>query len=167
MAMDLAPQLTERQLEVLELIAKGLTNADIARVLGIAQATAKNHVSAVLQALDVTNRAEAVGLLDGLAGRDAPAERSVPGFGRRPAIAVLPFDDFGGDEHQRHFADGLVEDLITRLASWRWFPVIARNSSFLYRERGESVDVAQVGRELGARYVLEGSSRRSADRVRR
>ncbi len=159
-------RLTERQLEVLELISKGLTNAEIAGVLGIAPATAKNHVSAVLQALDVSNRTEAVGMLEGLQGREASEEDSVPGFGRRPAIAVLPFDDFGGGEDQRHFADGLVEDLITRLATWRWFPVIARNSSFAYRERGAAVDVGQVGRELGARYVLEGSSRRAGDRVR-
>jgi len=166
MAVDPAPRLTERQLEVLELVSKGLTNAEIARVLGIARATAKNHVSAVLQALDVSNRTEAVGLLDSLTRREAPQEGSIPGFGRRPAIAVLPFDDFGGGPDQRAFADGLVEDLITRLARWRWFPVIARNSSFAFRERGETVDIAKVGRALGARYVLEGSSRRSEDRVR-
>jgi adenylate cyclase len=166
MASGAAPQLTPRQLEVLELIAKGLTNADIARVLGIARATAKNHVSAVLQALDVANRTEAVGLIEQLNVRDVGEEASVPGFGRRPAIAVLPFDDFGGGEEQRHFADGLVEDLITRLSSWRWFPVIARNSTFAYREDKRAVDVVQLGRELGARYVIEGSSRRAGDRVR-
>lgn len=166
MAADSATRLTERQLEVLELIAKGLTNAEIAGVLGIARATAKNHVSAVLQALDVSNRTEAVGLLEGMRGRETSEEDSVPGFGRRPAIVVLPFDDFGGDPDQRYFADGLVEDLTTRLASWRWFPVIARNSSFALRDRLPGMDVCEVGRELGARYVLEGSSRRSGDRVR-
>jgi adenylate cyclase len=166
MASGASPQLTERQLEVLELLAKGLTNADIARVLGIARATAKNHVSAVLQALDVANRTEAVGMLEQLGLRESREEAAVPGFGRRPAIAVLPFDDFGAGGEQRVFADGLAEDLITRLAAWRWFPVTARNSTFACREDGRAVDVARVGRELGARYVVEGSSRRAGDRVR-
>lgn len=166
MASGASPQLTQRQLEVLELLAKGLTNADIARVLGIARATAKNHVSAVLQALDVANRTEAVGMLEHLNLRETEEEAGVPGFGRRPAIAVLPFDDFGAGGEQRVFADGLAEDLITRLASWRWFPVTARNSTFACREDGRAVDVARVARELGARYVVEGSSRRAGDRVR-
>lgn len=114
-------RLTQRQLEVLELVAKGLTNAEIAKVLAIAPATAKNHVSAVLQALDVTNRTEAVGLLQDLAGGGPSAQiGGVPGFGGRPAIAVLAFDDFS-EEPDPAFAAGLVEDLTTRLARRRWF----------------------------------------------
>jgi adenylate cyclase len=89
---------------------------------------------------------------------------TVPGFGGRPAIAVLPFDNLSGDPDQEYFADGIAEDLITRLSAWRDFPVIARNSSFTYK--GKPVDVKQVSRELGARYVVEGSVRRSEDRVR-
>jgi adenylate cyclase len=89
---------------------------------------------------------------------------TVPGFGGRPAIAVLPFDNLSGDPEQEYFADGIAEDLITRLSSWRRFPVIARNSSFTYK--GQAVDVQQVGRELGARYVVEGSVRRAGNRVR-
>jgi TolB-like protein/Tfp pilus assembly protein PilF len=89
---------------------------------------------------------------------------TVPGFEGRPAIAVLPFDNLSGDPEQEYFADGIAEDLITRLSAWRWFPVIARNSSFTYK--GRAVDVKQVGRELGVRYVVEGSVRRSKDRVR-
>lgn len=169
MSDDPAQRLTERQLEVLELLAKGLTNPEIAGVLGVARATVKNHVSAVLSALDVTNRTEAVGALSSLKGQARSQEPPVPGFGQRPAIAVLPFDALDaaeGDAEQAYFADGLVEDLITRLAAWRWFPVIARNSTFAYRRRGEPIDVSRVGRELGARYVVEGSSRRSGDRVR-
>ena len=81
-----------------------------------------------------------------------------------PAIAVLPFTNMGGDAEQEYFADGITEDIITALAKWRSFLVIARNSTFAYK--GRSVDVRQVGRELGARYVLEGSVRRSANRVR-
>jgi adenylate cyclase len=91
-------------------------------------------------------------------------ELTVPGFSGRPAIAVLPFDNLSGDPEQEYFADGIAEDLITRLSSWRWFPVIARNSSFVYK--GKSVDVKQVSRELGVRYVVEGSVRKAGDRVR-
>lgn len=70
----------------------------------------------------------------------------------------------GGDVEQEYFADGITEDIITALSSWRWFGVIARNSAFLYK--GRAVDVRQVGRELAVRYVLEGSVRRAGDRVR-
>ena len=88
----------------------------------------------------------------------------VPGFGDVPAIAVLAFDNLSGDPEQEYFADGIAEDLITRLSMWGGAPVIARNSSFTYK--GQAVDVKRVGRELGARYVVEGSVRRSGERVR-
>ncbi len=89
---------------------------------------------------------------------------TVAGFGGRPAIAVLPFENLSGDPEQSYFADGICEDLIALLSGWRDFPVVARNSSFGFR--GPSVDVEHVSRELGARYVVEGSVRRGADRVR-
>ncbi|MGQ0531887.1 MAG: adenylate/guanylate cyclase domain-containing protein [Caulobacteraceae bacterium] len=82
----------------------------------------------------------------------------------KPSIAVLPFENMSGDKGQEYFADGVSEDIITALSRWRWFFVIARNSSFIYK--GRSVDVTQVGRELGVRYVLEGSVRRDGARVR-
>jgi len=88
----------------------------------------------------------------------------VGAFSSRPAIAVLPFDNLSLDPDQAFFADGLAEDLITRLASWRAFPVIARNSSFQYR--GGNLDLKWVSAELGARYLLEGSVRRSGDQIR-
>jgi adenylate cyclase len=91
-------------------------------------------------------------------------ELTVPGFGSAPAIAVLPFDNLSGDPEQEYFADGIAEDLITRLSAARRLPVIARNSSFVYK--GEPVDVKKVSRELGVRYVVEGSVRRAGDRVR-
>jgi adenylate cyclase len=77
---------------------------------------------------------------------------------------VLPFDNLSGDPEQEYFADGIAEDLITRLSSFRDLPVIARNSSFTYK--GKAVDVKQVSRELGARYVVEGSVRKSGERLR-
>ena len=82
----------------------------------------------------------------------------------KPSIAVLPFQNMSGDPEQEYFADGIVEEIITALSHFRWLSVIARNSSFTYK--GKNVDVKQVGRELGARYVLEGSVRKSGDRVR-
>jgi TolB-like protein len=82
----------------------------------------------------------------------------------RPSIAVLPFANMSGDPDQDYFADGISEDLITGLARIRWLFVIARNSSFVYRQR--AVDVKQVSSELGVRYVLEGSVRRAGKRLR-
>ena len=82
----------------------------------------------------------------------------------KPSIAVLPFANMSGDPEQEYFADGMVEEIITALSRIRWLFVIARNSSFTYK--GQSVDVKQVGRELGVRYVLEGSVRKAGQRVR-
>jgi TolB-like protein len=82
----------------------------------------------------------------------------------RPSIAVLPFLNLSGDPEQDYFADGVVEDIISALSHHRWLFVIARNSSFTYK--GRAVDVKQVGRELGVRYVLEGSVRKSGNRLR-
>jgi TolB-like protein len=82
----------------------------------------------------------------------------------KPSIAALPFQNLSGDPEQDYFADGVVEDIISALSRIRWLFVIARNSSFTYK--GRTVDVKQVGRELGVRYVLEGSIRKAAKRVR-
>jgi TolB-like protein/class 3 adenylate cyclase len=85
-------------------------------------------------------------------------------FPDKPSIAVLPFANMSGDPEQDYFADGMVEEIITALSRIRWLFVIARNSSFTYK--GQTIDVKQVGRELGVRYVLEGSVRKAGDRVR-
>jgi TolB-like protein len=82
----------------------------------------------------------------------------------KPSIAVLPFANMSGDPEQEYFADGMVEEIITALSRIRWLFVIARNSTFTYK--GQPVDVKQVGRELGVRYVLEGSVRKAGQRVR-
>lgn len=83
----------------------------------------------------------------------------------RRAIAVLPFMNFSGDPQQEYFADGITEDIISRLAGWRAFPVIARNSTFNYKGQ-KKIDVKEVAKELGAFYVVEGSVRKSGHRVR-
>src|SRR5246127_2350472 len=82
----------------------------------------------------------------------------------KPSLAVMPFQNMSGDPEQDYFADGMVEEIITALSRIRWLFVIARNSSFTYK--GRAIDVAQVGRELGVRYVLEGSVRKDGRRVR-
>jgi TolB-like protein len=82
----------------------------------------------------------------------------------RPSIAVLPFENMSGDPEQEYFASGMAEEIITALSRCGWLLVIARNSSFTYR--GKAVDIRQVGRELGVRYVLEGSVRRAGNRIR-
>jgi TolB-like protein len=92
------------------------------------------------------------------------APRSEPSHRDPPAIAVLPFTNMSGDPEQEYFSDGISEDIITALSKLRWFFVIARNSSFMYK--GKSVDLRQVADDLGVRYVLEGSVRKVGDRVR-
>ena len=95
------------------------------------------------------------------AGSPAPEALAVP---VKPSVAVMPFANMSGDPEQEYFADGLVEDLITNLSKMPGFFVIARNSAFAYK--GKSVDIRTVARELGVRYVLEGSVRRASNRVR-
>jgi adenylate cyclase len=111
-------------------------------------------------------RLAAPGLADPKALVDAVSQDSPATAVTDPSrsIAVLPFDVIGGDDRTEAIADGLVEDLISALSAWRQFPVVARNSTFAYR--GRSVDVRNVADELGVRFILEGSLRRSGDRIR-
>ena len=95
---------------------------------------------------------------------DAAPEGPVLALPDKPSIAVLPFTNMSGDPEQEYFSDGITEDIITALSRLRWFFVIARNSTFVYK--GKAVDVKHVGRELGVRYVLEGSVRKSGQQVR-
>ena len=99
-------------------------------------------------------------------GRPSKPRRPRPqgGFGDLQAVAVLPFDNLSKDPAEDYFVDGLTEDIITALAYWRWFPVVARNSTFVYK--GKPKNVTEIGRELGAAYLVEGSARRSGEQVR-
>jgi TolB-like protein/class 3 adenylate cyclase len=97
-------------------------------------------------------------------GPAMPRPGSGPALPDKPSIAVLPFANMSGDPEQEYFVDGMVEEIITALSRIRWLFVIARNSTFTYK--GRAVDVKQVGRELGVRYVLEGSVRKAGQRVR-
>jgi adenylate cyclase len=96
----------------------------------------------------------------------APTERlgSAPPLPDRPSIAVLPFENMSGDPEQEYFADGMVEEITTALSRFKWLFVIARNSSFTFKNK--AVDIKEVGRKLGVRYVLEGSVRKASGKVR-
>src|SRR6201992_63224 len=93
---------------------------------------------------------------------DAPLQPVLPTD--RPGIAVLPFTNMSGDPEQEYFSDGISEDIITALSKLRWFLVMSRNSSFVYK--GKAVHMKQVAEELGVRYVVEGSVRKSGEQVR-
>src|SRR4030095_6050256 len=102
----------------------------------------------------------------GAATADNPIEPPRPALTLpdKPSIAILPFTNLSSDPEQDYFADGIAEDIITALSHFKALFVIARNSSFTYK--GRAIDIKQVGRELGVRYVLEGSVRKAANRVR-
>jgi adenylate cyclase len=118
----------------------------------------------ILKNIEEPVRVYAVG---GASSEGRPSSREEPRplpLPNKPSIAVLPFTNMSPDTEQEYFADGVVEDIITALSRIRSFFVIARNSAFTYK--GRSVDIRQVGRDLGVRYVVEGSVRRAGDRVR-
>ena len=136
---------------------------DLGRLIG--RCLAKDRERRFQTAKDLCVELDAVKRqLDSGGRRSAPDGDAVPGFGGRPAIAVLPFENLSRDPEQEYFADGLAEDLTTRLSLWRSFPVIARNSSFAYK--GKVVDLKQVSADLGVRYVVQGSVRKAGNRVR-
>ena len=119
----------------------------------------------------VKNIARPVGVHRIHLAEQVPADKPITAVGRvermhsdRPSIAVLPFVNMSRDAEQEYFADGITEDIITALSKLRWLLVIARNSSFIYK--GKAVDIKRVARDLGVRYVLEGSVRKGGSRVR-
>jgi adenylate cyclase len=127
---------------------------------------AANFVDGGEQSLKNIARPVRVYRLDPTSKSAAASEASRPmlALPDKPSIAVLPFQNMSGDPEQEYFADGMVEDIITGLSRIKWLFVIARNSTFTYK--GHAIDVKKVGRELGVRYVLEGSVRKAANRVR-
>ena len=98
----------------------------------------------------------------GCRSKPGDSPESAPALPDKPSIAVLPFANMTGDPEQEYFADGMVEEITTALSRFKWLFVIARNSSFTYK--GKAVDIKQVGRELGVRYVLRGACARRRER---
>lgn len=112
---------------------------------------------------NITRPVRVYRIRDVSAGNGSPARATLP-LPDKPSIAVLPFANLSGDSEQEYFADGMVEEIITALARIRWLFVIARNSTFAYK--GRAIDAKQIGRELGVRYLLEGSVRKGSSGVR-
>ncbi len=162
---DTLDALTPRQLEILGLVARGLSNADICRALEISQNTVKVHVAAVIRGLDVANRTEAAALYQRLQSESATAALQLQVAERvgRPSIAVLPFQIMA-EANSIPLAEGFAEDLITRLSSWRWFPVIAHASS--RRFTSAELNLEALRDQLGVQYVITGSARHSGERGR-
>src|SRR5437588_799723 len=112
----------------------------------------------------IRTAASCAGAPDPARGEADGLTQQSPSLPDRPSIAVLPFNNMSGDPAQEYFSDGISEDIIMALSRLRWFLVIARNSSFVYK--GRAVHMRQIGEELGVRYVVEGSVRKSGGRVR-
>jgi TolB-like protein/class 3 adenylate cyclase len=128
---------------------------------------ALKNIDRPVQAFEVVWRAEdwPAAAPAAAASSDGPAVAEEPlALPDKPSLAVLPFQNMSADPEQEYFADGMAEDILTGLSRHRWLFVIARNSSFTYK--GRAIDVREVGRDLGVRYVLEGSVRRQGGRVR-
>ena len=154
-----------------EMTPEGLKReTDVDRSSAVAQATARRldyitiGVVAVGVALFAMDRFGPAGTVPSAGQPSIRIGDAIETLEDRPAVAVLPFANLSESADQSFFADGLAEDLIERLSSWRVFPVIARSSSFNFRDAG--ADLKNVGDALGARYIVEGSVRRAADRVR-
>ena len=122
---------------------------------------------ALRQAVEISHKrfdADVGALVQALRRQGSEPAQFQDGFGDLRAVAVLPFDNLSNDPAENYFVDGLTEEIITALAYWRWFPVVARNSTAAYK--GKPKNAIEIGRELGAAYLVEGSARRSGEQVR-
>lgn len=156
--------LTTRENQIAADYAQGESYQQIADRLCLAPSTVRTHLAAIYRKLGVSSKLE---LRDKLAPEasalsDLPMEHPIRP--EKPSIAVLAFENMSGDPDQEYFSDGISDDIITALSRSPWLFIIARNTTFTYK--GASVDVRRVAEELGVRFVLEGSVRRSGDRVR-
>lgn len=182
-AIAIGPQVFDLLLHLVENRGRVVSKDDLLEAVWrgriVSESTITSHINAARTAIGDSGQAQRfirtvarkgfrfvgeVTEASGVGDPDKPApDRPLP-LPDKPSIAVLPFVNLSGDAEQDYFADGMVEDIITALSHIRWLFVIARNSSFTYK--GQTGDVKQIGRELGVRYVLEGSVRKAANRVR-
>ena len=158
--------LTPRQLEVFQLLSRGLSNREICDLLGISANTVKIHVASILRTLNVTNRTEAVYAYRYMLGEtNASVNLELVDRIGRPSIAVLPMELIGDTEQNiRHLVRGVEEELLSRLSAWQWFPVVALASS--RHAMSQSNDPIALGTTLRARYLIGGSMRRDDSRIR-
>jgi TolB-like protein len=167
-AFDILAVLASAQGEV---VTKDELMAKVWPGLVVEESNIQVHVSALRKALgEARDRPVHLFTVPGrgyrlVGAQPSPVEMADPrALPDRPSIAVLPFQNMSSDAEQEYFADGMVEDIITELSRIKWLFVIARNSSFVYK--GKAVDIRQLGQDLGVHYVLQGSVRKSGDRVR-
>lgn len=186
-AVAVGPQVFDLLVHLVRNRERVVTKDDLIEVVwggrAVSDSTLTSHINAVRKAIGDSGEEQRlvrtiarkgyrfVGEVREIAGSESADSRSgaeplaqPPTLPDRPSIAVLPFLNLSGDPEQEYFVDGVVEDIIVALSRIRWLFVIARNSSFVYK--GRVVDERQVGRELGVRYVLAGSLRKAANRVR-
>ncbi len=155
--------LSAREQEIAEAFSGGESYSQIADRLCISPSTVRTHLTTVYRKLGVSSKLELHRHFEE-AARAAEVVPDGPAMPDKPSIAVLAFENMSGDPEQEYFSDGITEDIITALSRSSWLFIIARNTTFTYK--GKKVDVKRVARELGVRYVLEGSVRRAGDRVR-
>ncbi len=153
--------LSPRERQIAEAYSAGETYQQIADRLSIAPSTVRTHLTTIFRKLGVSSKLE---LHKHLASAEAPDDAAAPQRPDKPSIAVLAFENMSGDPDHEFFSDGITDDIITALSRSPWLFIIARNTTFTYK--GQNVDVRRVAAELGVRFVLEGSVRRSGDRIR-
>lgn len=162
--MSEGADLSQREVQVAQAYAGGQTYQSIADTLCIAPSTVRTHLATIYRKLGVSSKLELRDRL-GAAGPDrVEPDGAFPARPEQPSIAVLAFENMSGDPEQEYFSDGISDDIITALSRSPWLFIIARNTTFTYK--GSNVDVRRVAKDLGVRFVLEGSVRRSGDRVR-
>ncbi|MFD1159010.1 LuxR C-terminal-related transcriptional regulator [Roseovarius aestuarii] len=154
--------LSAREQEIARAFSSGESYNQIAERLCIAPSTVRTHLTTIYRKLEISSKLELHKLIANPG--DASEPNAKPTLPDKPSIAVLAFENMSGEPEQEYFSDGITEDIITALSRSPWLFVIARNTTFTYK--GENVDVRRVASELGVRFVLEGSVRRSGDRVR-
>ena len=157
-------ELSPRELEIAQAYAGGQTYQAIANTLCIAPSTVRTHLATIYRKLAVSSKLELRDRLTPVATMLADLPIEHPVRPEKPSIAVLAFENMSDDQEQEYLSDGVSDDIITALSRSPWLFIIARNTTFTYK--GTSVDVRRVAEELGVRFVLEGSVRRSGERVR-
>ena len=157
-------ELSNRELQIARAYAEGESYSATAAKLSIAPSTVCTHLGTIYRKLGVSSKLELHHLFGEHAGTGKEVGVQMPDLPDKPSIAVLPFDNMSGDLEQEYFADGMAEEITTALSRSPWLFVIARNSTFTYKNT--PVDAKQICRELGVRFLLEGSVRKSANRIR-
>lgn len=156
--------LSARELEIAKAYAGGATYQVIADHLCIAPSTVRTHLATIYRKMGVSSKIGLGAALEQPVPKPDPSDSAGPAKPEKPSIAVLAFENMSGDPEQEYFSDGITQDIITALSRSPWLFIIARNSTFTYK--GTNVDVRRVATELGVRFVLEGSARRSGDKMR-